>query len=105
MIHPGKAIPGENSGTLFLDNVQSANSGSYSVLVFNMAGRVASSNATLVVNGPPSILEQPQNQSVSASSNATFSVTAVGSGTLTYQWRIDGINLPGATSSSFTQTN
>ena len=53
------------SATLTLNNVQTTNAGSYSVVVTNSAGTVVSSNALLFVSGadatPPSvaILIQP----------------------------------------------
>ena len=49
----------------------------------------------------PTITVQPANQTVTAGATATFSVTATGSG-LTYQWRRNGTNISGATSSSYT---
>lgn len=65
--------------------------------------------STLVLRGnatpgstPPAITTQPQGQSVTAGANVTFSATASGSTTLTYQWRKDGVDIPGATSSSYT---
>jgi len=48
---------------------------------------------------PPGILSQPQNQEVPLGSNATFSVTAIGSPTLTYQWFFAGAALRGQTGS------
>jgi hypothetical protein len=54
---------------------------------------------------PPLITTQPQNQTVVAGQNATFSVSASGTAPLAYQWRFHGTNLSGATASSFTRTN
>jgi len=51
---------------------------------------------------PPTITSQPQNQIVNLGQNATFSVTATGSAPLTYQWQENGMNIPGATSASYT---
>jgi hypothetical protein len=51
------------------------------------------------VTNVPSILTQPQSQRVDLGSNATFTVTATGTGTLGYQWTLNGNNLPGANSS------
>jgi hypothetical protein len=48
------------------------------------------------------ISSQPENQSVTAGQTATFSVTASGSGTLSYQWKKGGTNISGATSASYT---
>ncbi len=62
-------------------------------------------------SSPIAIVTQPQPQSVPPGSNATFTVTAVGSGTFTYQWRRDGVVLDnnsrfsGATSAALTISN
>ncbi len=53
----------------------------------------------------PSIATQPQSQAVSVGQNVTISVSATGSGTLTYQWKRNGSNISGATSSSYTITD
>ncbi len=49
----------------------------------------------------PSITTQPANQSVTAGGSATFSVAATGTAPLTFQWRKEGTNIAGATSSTF----
>jgi hypothetical protein len=68
----------------------------YYVHVTDACGTVLPSNtADLSVNSgnsPPTITVQPVGQTVSAAATATFSATAVGSGTLTYQWYV----IPGA---------
>ena len=56
----------------------------------------------------PAITVQPANTTVECTSSAVLSVTAVGTGTLTYQWYTpdaNGIAVPGATSSSLTVSN
>jgi subtilisin family serine protease len=50
----------------------------------------------------PSITSQPQSTSVVAGQTATFSVTATGTGPLTYQWRKNAVAISGATSNSYT---
>ena len=50
----------------------------------------------------PTIATQPTSQTVSAGSTATFSVTAGGQGPFTYKWLLNGVAIPGATSSSYT---
>ncbi|HMD80323.1 MAG TPA: PQQ-dependent sugar dehydrogenase, partial [Anaerolineales bacterium] len=50
----------------------------------------------------PTITNQPANVSVVVGQPATFSVTAVGSPPLAYQWQKNSVNIPGATSASFT---
>jgi uncharacterized delta-60 repeat protein len=59
------------------------------------------------VIGPPAIIGQPISQARTAGTNAWFSVTAVGSEPLAYQWLKTGTNLPGATTAtlSFSDVN
>jgi hypothetical protein len=57
------------------------------------------------VYGPssaPTITTQPANQSAAVGSTATFTVTAAGSGSFTYQWLLNGVAIPGAISASYT---
>jgi hypothetical protein len=48
---------------------------------------------------PPSLLNEPADQTLSVHQTALFHVTALGDGPITYQWRRDGTNIPGAASS------
>ncbi len=50
---------------------------------------------------PPTISIQPQDATVGVGGSATFSVSASGSGPLGYQWRKSGVNISGATASSY----
>ena len=52
--------------------------------------------------GPPVILTQPQSQTATEGSNATFTVTATGLAPLRYQWRLNGTNISGATDTALT---
>jgi uncharacterized delta-60 repeat protein len=51
---------------------------------------------------PPSITQQPANQTVVEGSTASFTVTATGTAPLSYQWQKDGANLNGQTSATLT---
>jgi uncharacterized repeat protein (TIGR02543 family) len=101
----GVNISGATSSSYTKSNVQATNAGNYSVVVNNAYGSATSANAVLTVNTPPVITAQPQSQTVIAGSSATFTVTATGSTPLAYQWRLNGTNLPGATSSICTRVN
>src|SRR5207248_2320495 len=108
----GNFIPNATSASLMLSNVQASQSGSYEVLVFNPAGVAASSNADLIVILPVAIVQQPQSQNVRlpdltnpVTANVTFSVIASSATPITYQWRYNGGNVPGATGSGFSLTN
>ncbi len=53
----------------------------------------------------PRIVAQPQSRTVTVGNTVSFSVTASGTGPLSYQWLLDGVNLAGATASSLTLNN
>jgi alpha-tubulin suppressor-like RCC1 family protein len=61
----------------------------------------------LVRSQPPSpskprITLHPQNQTRTAAQSAMFSVVAIGTAPLNYQWRKNGLNIPGANTSTLT---
>lgn len=62
---------------------------------------VASQSATLTVQENTSATTPPS-QTVCQGTPATFSTTASGAGPFTYQWKLDGSNISGATGSSVT---
>jgi len=98
----GANIEGATSSSYTRNNIQPGDAGSYSVVITNGVGSTNSANALLTVIVPPTILVQPADKGVGSGMDATFSVTAVGTGTLQYQWRFSGTNLLGATASSYT---
>lgn len=103
-------ISGASSATLTINNAQSVNEGIYRVIVNNSVGSVTSAVVFVrVLPASPVILSNPVPVIVGASSNATFSVQAVGSQPLTYQWFFNGTPIVGATGSQYSlagvQTN
>lgn len=104
----GTNIAAATAPSLSLNNVQAPNAGTYDVVVSDYSGSVTSSPATLTITGlplAPTILAQPQSQVLNASTNVTFSVKAISTAPLTYQWFYSGTILAGATNASFTRTN
>jgi formylglycine-generating enzyme len=69
------------------------------------------SNSLMIASAPsldtrgPDISTPPQAQTIAPDAPVSFTVTATGTGTLTYQWQKDGVDIPGATSSTFSLTN
>jgi hypothetical protein len=107
----GTNITGATNPTLTLNNVQLTQAGSYSVVVTNIAGSTNSASAVLTVVLPPVITQQPQSQSVSSYNSASFTVSATGTGPLSYQWRkngtnlVDGGNVSGSATTNLVLTN
>ncbi|MBL9166257.1 MAG: lamin tail domain-containing protein [Verrucomicrobiales bacterium] len=98
-------ISGATHSTLLLTNVQPGSVGTYRVSVWNSAGSVVSSNATLNLRIPATITQQPRSRNVTNNGIATLSVAARGRGPLRYQWQFDGVNLPNATNATLTLSN
>ncbi len=57
---------------------------------------------TVSTTSAPAITMQPASQTVTAGQTATFTVAATGAAPMTYQWQKSGVNISGATSSSYT---
>lgn len=76
---------------------------SYTVLAMNGSGSL-STLLTLAVILPPAlnITSQPSDRWVSVGQAGTFSVTAAGTGILSYQWHRNGVEIAGAVSSEYT---
>ncbi|HVU17052.1 MAG TPA: immunoglobulin domain-containing protein [Candidatus Didemnitutus sp.] len=68
----------------------------------SLSGVSASATVTVTVpNVAPTISTQPASQTVVMGQAATFSVVATGTPAPTYQWRLNGTNISGATSASY----
>src|SRR5262249_4005579 len=62
-------------------------------------------NLALIGNGAPVIAAQPFSRTVLAGSDTTLAVMAAGVGPLSYQWQLDGVDIPGATNYRLILTN
>ncbi|QYM77876.1 immunoglobulin domain-containing protein [Horticoccus luteus] len=100
----GVALPGETSPTLTLANAQPSASGAYTVVASNSAGSATSTLAQVVIGDAPVILAAPTSESVVAGTHVALSVTAFGADPLTYQWRKNDVDLPGATAATLAFT-
>lgn len=98
-------ISGATASTLTLGNVQAGDGADYDVVVTNSVGTATSLPATLTVNpAAPTITSQPVAKTVSSGTNASFTVGAVGSAPLAYQWRKGGAPIADAGNVSGTAT-
>ncbi len=92
----GVPILSQTNEALTIPNAQSANEGSYTVAITDATGATISNPAWLYVLAPPLIVEDPLSRTNATGSTATFHVVAIGTGPLLYQWRRNGVSLPGA---------
>ena len=99
----GKVI-GASTATLTLTNVLGADAGIYHVVVSNRFGSLTSAGATLTVMDPV-ITAQPVSEARERGQSVTFSVSAVGTAPLNYQWWRDDAPLSAANGPALTLTN
>lgn len=93
---------GANTNT-FTKTITASDGGSYVCVVSNAYGSATTGVFSIsAVNGVPSITVQPQNQAVNNNASATFSVSASAAVSIGYQWKKNGSDIIGATSSSYT---
>jgi hypothetical protein len=98
-------LPGAHSALLQLSSVQTIDAGDYSVVVSNVLGVLTSAAATLFVGVPPGVSVSPLVTNAFLGSNITFWAEATGEPPPCFQWRKNGVNIPGATNDSLTVTN
>jgi len=79
-------VAGATATTYTIVNVQITDAGLYRCVASGQCGATNSVGVALTVNTPPTITTQPQDVTLCAGTNHTFSVTATGTA-LTYQWQ------------------
>jgi hypothetical protein len=97
--YEGFPLYGETSATFTIPAAQFFDIGNYSVTVTNPFGFVTSTDAYLDVHWPalPIVTDSPTDQSVTVGGNVVFSVSYSGMGPFKFQWRLNGVDLVGAT--------
>jgi len=101
----GANIAGATNATLTVTNAQSANAGTYQVIVSDAQGSITSLTATLSFLQTPQILSTtpavPYFNWYCTNAPTNLTVTATDADTtdfpISYQWQLNGTNIPGAT--------
>jgi hypothetical protein len=104
----GVALAGATGASYAIASAQTADAGSYACVVTNSVGSATSSSAVLTVtgaSGAPAITAPPSSVTVVAGAGATFTVTATGSATLSYQWYQNSVAVAGATAAVYAITS
>jgi hypothetical protein len=77
----------------------------FTVTATDFNGCTGSQSYSVVITAKPAIITQPSSRTNAAGTTAMFTVAAVGTPTLTYQWQKSSVNISGATASSYALTN
>ncbi len=96
----GGDISAATNNLFEIASVSAPDAGGYDVVVSGTCGSTTSAVATLSVNLPTMISQDPAGVTVCVGAPVVLSVTASGSA-LTYQWHKDGNDIPGATDSTY----
>jgi len=89
-----------------ITNAQASDTGYYGVVVNNSHNSVASRVASLLVGDLVPVITGPTNKTVIAGNNVTFNTAVViANPAPTFQWQTNGVDVPGATSTSLTLNN
>jgi alpha-tubulin suppressor-like RCC1 family protein len=103
LVDDGVHITGSATASLSIANITTADAGSYALAATNFLGSTNSTAAVLNVLTPPTFTTQPVGRSVPPGLPTIFNAAATGNPMPGYyQWQLNGTNIPGATSSSYT---
>lgn len=99
-------VTGQTNQNLVYTNIPASASGTYYVIATTPYGTATSSNATVLIYGPPVIQVQTQtNLEIFAGESPVLSVVASGAPPILYQWYSNGVAISGATNSALTLAN
>jgi hypothetical protein len=95
-------IPGATSAVYTKVNAQPSDTDTYHLVITNPYGIATSASVHVTINTPfaPVITQAPVGETIYPGGTVNLSVVATGGG-LTYQWKTNGVAIPGATASSY----
>jgi hypothetical protein len=105
----GVPIPGATASTFVINDVPLEEGGLFTLIATNAAGITSTTAARLSVQfppvGPPIATAQPRSITVIPSGSTVLFAGFSANPPATYQWRKDGVAIPGATQTSLNLTN
>ncbi len=101
----GTELAGATQSALQITNAQPYEAGNYVARVSNAAGSINSAVAALTVLVAPVITEPLTDRMVTQGGSMTFSIAAIGTAPLAYQWLRNGSVLTGQTKTQLTISN
>ncbi|MDG2214209.1 MAG: immunoglobulin domain-containing protein, partial [Verrucomicrobiota bacterium] len=101
----GADLPGANSATLQLTDINTTHAGTYRIIVSNDLGSVTSNPVHLTVGDAPVIATHPTDANATTGTTVSFDVNATGTEPLSYQWQKNGVDINGSTSATLTLNN
>jgi uncharacterized delta-60 repeat protein len=110
LLEDGGDISGSNTATLTIANAETADAGSYRVVITNLSGTLEAT-APVAVFDAPVVVDQPVGGTFFVGNSVQLYSRAVGTPTLTYQWfkgptpLSNGPNISGADGPVLTLTN
>jgi sugar lactone lactonase YvrE len=94
VIDPPGLLVNQTNATVILSSITTNNACGYYVVITNYFGSITSSVAFLTILPPPFITQQPSNQMGFVGGNVYFTISASNMSSFTYQWQLNGTNLP-----------
>lgn len=107
-LRQGTILPNATNATLLITSLQTADAGTYQVVVTNAYGSVTSSVASLTVDPSPQeprFIVQPDGRTLAAGYSVSLVAVAVGSPPLRYQWHKNGVPLANRTNAALVLAN
>ena len=101
----GADLPGATDAIYEVPSAAAMNAGNYSVRVSNFGGLTESRKILCEVKTGPKITLQPFDRTLFLCENTTLQVLAVGCPPIRYQWRFEGVDLPGETNTTLRLEN
>ncbi|MBL8802458.1 MAG: immunoglobulin domain-containing protein [Planctomycetes bacterium] len=97
----GQTVQSGSSNTYTVPSASAVDAGTYTCQIGNGCGDMLSAPVTVVVNSAPSAVQQPTGLGLCAGSAGQLQFVASGTPAPTYQWKRNGVDIPGATSSTY----